>query len=657
MQRLDSLQTFPRALRTHQAQLSAVVEAIAAGDAPGIRDILAAVTPGGGKSLLPVIAAARLIAAGAVERVCWVVPRDTLRLQAEEAFADPAWRVALGHGLAVRAADNAPDPSRGLAGYITTYQAVAAAPDLHLAEFRRHRTLLVVDEVHHLPALADTDPATAAERPERDNPASDDPASAWSRAILPLFECAAVRLLLSGTLERADGKGILWLPYRRGPRARTREVALDAPGWAVVGYSRAQALSERAVLPVTFGALDGEASWRDEAGTELGPHRLAAAFPQETTRPALFTALRTGFAEALLRQAFLAIRDLRARRRRERGLAMGAPGPGLGKLLVVAPDQTAARHYLQLVRGWVPAARGEAVAQLATSDMPRAHEALAAFRSQPEPSILITVAMAYEGLDVPEVAVVAALTHIRSRPWLEQLVARATRVDPHAGPYESQRALVFHPDDPLFGQFRRRMETEQGTLARRPKPGHAQRTLPDWLLDRLPPPKEGITPLASNALALRFSTLRPGPALALHRPEQEAAQSELLEAPSVAERRLRARLGEMVATQAVEDEAGRVAGPRRSLAGPGLYHRYNAVLKRVSGNKSRAAMTLGELEAAVGWLERNRLSEHLHLLDEDARYAWVARQRGEWTPPVGRVSRRSGPRSGPRSGHGSGSQP
>ena len=35
----------------------------------------------------------------------------------------------------------------------------------------------------------------------------------------------------------------------------------------------------------------------------------------------------------------------------------------------------------------------------------------------------MTVAMAYEGLDAPEVAVVAALTHIRSRPWLEQMVA------------------------------------------------------------------------------------------------------------------------------------------------------------------------------------------------------------------------------------------
>ena len=182
---------------------------------------------------------------------------------------------------------------------------------------------------------------------------------------------------------------------------------------------------------------------------------------------------------------------------------------------MVAPDQAAARRYLEVVRGWIPAVQAVEVAQLATSDTPRAHEVLAAFRLRPEPSILVTVAMAYEGLDAPEVAVVAALTHIRSRPWLEQMVARATRVDPHAGPYEAQGAMVFHPDDPLFAQFRRRMEIEQGTLARRPKPGRPESSLPLWLLYQLGPPKPGIVPLSSNALALRFDTLRPGPELAL----------------------------------------------------------------------------------------------------------------------------------------------
>lgn len=52
--------------------------------------------------------------------------------------------------------------------------------------------------------------------------------------------------------------------------------------------------------------------------------------------------------------------------------------------------------------------------------------------------------------------------------------------------------------------------------------------LPFWALDQLPPSKDGIVPLQSNALALRFATLRPGPDLAMRRPEQEAAQSELL---------------------------------------------------------------------------------------------------------------------------------
>ena len=605
-------------------------------------DILAAVTPGGGKPLLPVIAAATLMKAGLVDRVCWVVPRDTLRLQAEEAFADAGWRAGLSHGLSVRIANNEPDPGRGLSGYVTTYQAIAAAPELHLAEFRRHRTLLVVDEVHHLPSLAEYEPEvrTASAGDDDDGTsARDDVPSAWSRALLPLLECARLRLLLSGTLERADGRAILWLPYRAGLRARTRELDLEAPGWAVVGYSRAQALAERAVLPLTFGALDGEASWLEpadpagEGGAErmpIGPHRLSNGWPTETTRPALFTALRTGFADVLLRKAFEATRELRARRRAERGLAPGAPTRGLGKLLVVAPDQASARAYLETLRGWMPHAQAERDVRLATSAERDAQATLAAFRLFPEPSILVTVAMAYEGLDAPEVAVLAALTHIRSRPWLEQMVARSTRVDPNAGPYEAQRALVFHPDDPLFARFRERVETEQGEQAHGKRQAPRQAPLPLWLREEIAARGEagerGIVPLESNALGLRFMTVRPGPETARRRPEREAAaQADLLELPSGAERRLRSRIGEMVAAQAVEDQA-ELRVPR----GQGLYHRYNAVLKRALGNKGRAEMTVPELEAALSWLGRNRISDHAHLIEGDPRYAYTARRRAGW---------------------------
>jgi hypothetical protein len=272
--------------------------------------------------------------------------------------------------------------------------------------------------------------------------------------------------------------------------------------------------------------------------------------------------------------------------------------------------------------------------QLATCDERDAHQTLARFRLMAEPSILVTVAMAYEGLDAPEVAVVAALTHIRSRAWLEQMVARATRVDPHAGDYADQNALVFHPDDPLFARFRHSIETEQGTIAKRIK-APSQSDLPGWLVDEIASrdtDEYGIVPLESNALGLRYGLLRPGPNYALHRPEHEAAQAELLEPVSVMERRLRQRIGEMVAQQAVEDE-GAMVMPR----GQGLYHRYNAILKRYTGDKPRAQMKVQELEAAISWLERNRLADHEAVLDGDPRYAWTARQRRDWTPPVGRA--------------------
>lgn len=646
----------PRPLRTHQRRVAGVVRAIASGEAADVRDILAAVTPGGGKSLLPVIAAARLIEAGVVDRVCWIVPRDSLRLQAEEAFADPGWREALGHGLSVRAAENAPDPCRGLAGYVTTYQAIAAAPDLHLAEIARHRYLVVVDEIHHLPALSDAEPTGRIPLPGGE----PDAEAAWSRAILPLLELARIRLMLSGTLMRADGRGILWLPYRAGGKARTREVDLEAPNWAVIGYSRSEALAERAILPVDFGAVAGEARWIDTDGLELGPHALDA--DHETTRAALFTALRTGFAEQLLDEAFDATRMLRAERRRRLGLVPGEEGRGLGKLLVVAPDQAQARRYLAHIRTRLPLQRRLIDARLAVSDERDAAETLAAFRLLPEPAILVTVAMAYEGLDAPSVAVVASLTHIRSRPWLEQMIARATRVDPHAGPWHEQRATVFHPDDLMFRAFRRRIETEQGTVARQPKV-RPKGSLPPWLRDQLDDmDRPGIVPLSSNATGLRYERLAPGPAFtAVAQTSRRAgagepapdAEGELVDRPSVVERRLRQRIGEMVAVQVVEDEEA-----MRLPRGQGNYHRLNAVLKRVMGGKGRGELTIAEMESAIGWLERNRLTEHLHLVRDDPRYAFTERrvaaaerrrlaEAGQpaldaaqatewWRPPVGR---------------------
>ena len=38
-------------------------------------------------------------------------------------------------------------------------------------------------------------------------------------------------------------------------------------------------------------------------------------------------------------------------------------------------------------------------------------------------------------------------------------------------------------------------------------------------------------------------------------------------------------------------------------------------------------MSLAELEATLAWLERNRIADHLQVLEGDPRYGWSVRQR------------------------------
>ena len=614
-------------LRRHQDEVECLCRSIATG-ALALTDVLAAVTPGGGKSALPVIAAARLLGKvppgqteALVERICWIVPRDTLRRQAEEAFVDPAWRSFLCHDHAVRAADNAPDLCRGLAGYVTTYQSVAAAPALHLAEFRLHRYLLCVDELHHLPGLSDLDEAAEA---------AED--TAWSRALLPLLESARLRLLMSGTLERSDRRPILWLNYRRDRLTpRQRRVELTMPHWAVVGYDRRAALAEHAIIPIRFGALDGSAEWLLNGEVSAASSFTGAS---DKLRPMLFTALRTGYAEAVLRRAFTDCREHRAKRRAELRLPPGETARGLGKLLVVAPDQAVARRYTEILRGWLNPKNAAAGVALAISDERDAVERIARFRLRPDPSVLVTVGMAYEGMDAPEISHVACLTQIRSVPWLEQMVARATRFDPHGATYDDQRAVVYHPDDPLFRMFRRAIEIEQTGRARSRRHGDQEDLPLDDQNDDVGRHGSVLRPLWSEATELRFETVLPRRGSEPMPGSLAPTDDGLPETPTQAEQRLRRQVGQLVASQVVEDTETTLPGQ------PCDYHAYNAVLKRLFG-KARATMTQAELEVEIGWLERNRISSHLGLLQDDPRYGWSARQR------------RSGMQRGRRGSHGS----
>ena len=72
--------------RAHQDAFGQLCFEIATGQVSNVRSIICSITPGGGKSMLPVIAANVLLPAVA-DRIAWIVPRRSLQEQAETEFA------------------------------------------------------------------------------------------------------------------------------------------------------------------------------------------------------------------------------------------------------------------------------------------------------------------------------------------------------------------------------------------------------------------------------------------------------------------------------------------------------------------------------------------------------------------------------------------
>jgi superfamily II DNA or RNA helicase len=405
-------------LRRHQKEILDIARLIKSG---GARDksIVAQVTPGGGKSLLPVILAAELIGVIA-DRICWVVPRNALQEQAEQAFTDPEFRRMLVHDHAIRVSTNEPDPSRGLAGYATTYAALSMDErQQNLREFSERKYILVLDEPHHI-----------AER------------SAYEKAVAPLVERAALTLYMSGTLERDDDRRIAFMPYKaRSEEGQFGHLIDMTPSddLAVVQYSRVDALVERAIIRLTFNHVDAAAEWYDRNGEKQRVKSLESA--GKKSHEALWTAISTQFANALIDKT---LDDWRKTKREN----------PRSKLLIVAARQSFAKQYADYLR-----LKGIECGIATMDEGPEAMEAINRFKSlgPKRYDALVTVQMAYEGLDCKPITHIACLTNIRSKPWIEQMLARATRFDHGAGAWTGQVARVFLPDDPLMKVIIRRI--------------------------------------------------------------------------------------------------------------------------------------------------------------------------------------------------------
>ena len=400
-------------LRKHQAETADVIAGILGGS--DTQTILCSVTPGGGKSMLPLLAG-RLITAGLADAILWVVPRTALQNQGERNFLDPMLCQIVGNTLKVRASTNENNPCRGLNGFVTTYQAIGIS-DAVLREVRTRRYVVILDEFHHVEAE-----------------------SLWYEALLPIMKSAAFRVKMTGTLARGDGKPIGFLPYKRAKNGGYQP-NLETTNWKTVTYTRTDALRERAIIPMKFSFHDGQAEWLTAEGKHCRAESLANVKTNEVGA-ALYTALNTGYAQELLA---ITMDHWKAWKRKVK----------TSKLLIVTANIENARAMTAFCRKLTSTR-----VDIATShESPAAIRAIKAFKTGGL-DILVTIAMAYEGLDVPEISHIACLTHIRSTPWIEQMIARAVRVD-RAYPYEYQTAFVFAPEDPLMRSIVDTIEAEQ----------------------------------------------------------------------------------------------------------------------------------------------------------------------------------------------------
>jgi len=387
-------------LRKHQQELSDFLQNTDASNFP--LDILMDVTPGGGKSRLPGILAQKF----PNFRIAWFVPRLSLKRQAVQDMKK-------NFGIILNDAGNDVDPCRECkSGFVSTHQALTTNTDLWVDELSRHKYILVIDELHH---------AKITRKGE---------SNSLAKAISKLTY--QIRLCMTGTLETNDKSFISTVPYKETGIGYELDLEnYDDHKSKRISYSRTDALNEDAIVTVEFHYHDGPVKWENIEGIQEGV--LSQVDPDKESQ-AVMTALKGDTAIKLFENCY----DHWAKY-----------GTTNDKLLIVTHNQDSAKKFRDILRK-----RGEKVG-LAVSDSDSPHDDIIEFQ-EGRFRCLVTCQMAYEGLDVPEISHIACLTHIRSVPWIMQMLARAWRKRPG-----KKICSVFVPNDPAMNRVIARIKSEE----------------------------------------------------------------------------------------------------------------------------------------------------------------------------------------------------
>lgn len=451
--------------RSHQQEMCKLSDRVIAGNFQET-SITLDCTPGGGKTGAGTVLVNKLLDAGHINGVLWIVPRLSLAEQVVNAFA-------IGCGSrngrcleVVDAQDNLFSPflpnMPRIVGCVTTYQSIAHKKNY--VRFRDsildRRILVIFDEIQFLNDEYD-----------------DGTKRGWYAKAKHIKDAAILTLIMSGTLWRTDNKRIPFVTYLKGDGSQLRpHLELNYPQ-SHIEYTFRDAVAQQAILPTEWRNRGGQVSYTYN-GMSHEHDLLDDNDDEESRKVRTFLSAERAVGD-LLNDMVDDWRDWCKRVYHSR-------------MIVMAEDVSQARkwkHYLE--------SRHKIPCVLATCKEEAAGRKLRHFRERRHGQCLITVAMAYVGFDCPDLTHLAYLSPTRAPSWMLQSFARISHFD-RAAPvdYDHQHAFVYAPDDERMRRFMDWLRQQQamGVADRRGRtpPGPHERVDPQDEFDPLGATSGGV---------------------------------------------------------------------------------------------------------------------------------------------------------------------
>ena len=385
-------------------------------------NFLVVACPGAGKTMAALFVARDLLTDGVIDRVLIVVPGAPLREQWRKAAA------ALGIVIDAKTTNNKFGEMETVLGerthgWVVTYASLYTEPLQHKALNEKRRTLVILDEVHHLSVE-----------------------SRWGTKALEALSTCARRLALSGTPFRGDKGLIPFLEYvpttDGGVRCRYQDEPDGTPYKYGFDYSYGVALTDQPspVRPVVFEHYDGDVEWMDLGDPEPTRVQISDKIANKKTRSRANRHVlhpAGGWLKTVLASADQRLNMVRAE------------GDPTAKGLVLCRDTQHADAVAKVLRGVTDgrvfiAVSNDEDGNDVSEDAAKVIESF----GDGDGRWLVAVKMVSEGIDIPELRVAVYATTTRSQLFFRQANGRIVRRRDGLPEEVDQTAYMFVPKEP-----------------------------------------------------------------------------------------------------------------------------------------------------------------------------------------------------------------